>query len=195
MIGKREEIASPAWPDDRLVAACREGDAEAWSAILEKYRRLIYSIPSRYGLQPDDAADVFQAVCLDLYSELDTLREPAALRGWLIRVALNKCYHLRRKSRREPLAEDLSNDASLEPSEPATAPEWLEELERRHIVHSALDTLSDRCRGMIRMLFFETPPRPYEEVAAAFGLATGSIGFIRGRCLKALQKILKQQGL
>ena len=48
---------------------------------------------------------------------------------------------------------------------------------------------------MIRLLFYEQPPLPYVEVARRLGLATGSIGFIRGRCLKRLQKELEEQGL
>jgi hypothetical protein len=44
------------------------------------------------------------------------------------------------------------------------------------------------------MLFFEQPPVPYNEVAQKLGLATGSIGFIRGRCLSRLQKILGELG-
>jgi DNA-directed RNA polymerase specialized sigma24 family protein len=42
------------------------------------------------------------------------------------------------------------------------------------------------------MLFFEQPPLPYEEVAKRLGLATGSIGFIRSRCLHRLQKLLQE---
>jgi hypothetical protein len=48
---------------------------------------------------------------------------------------------------------------------------------------------------MIEMLFFETPPRPYVEVAAALGIAVGSIGFIRGRCLEQLRAVLQKSGL
>jgi DNA-directed RNA polymerase specialized sigma24 family protein len=44
------------------------------------------------------------------------------------------------------------------------------------------------------MLFFEHPPRPYEEVASSLGLAVGSIGFIRGRCLKKLRDLLTEKG-
>jgi DNA-directed RNA polymerase specialized sigma24 family protein len=43
-------------------------------------------------------------------------------------------------------------------------------------------------------LFFEEPPRPYQEVAESLGLATGSIGFIRGRCLEKLRTFLKKRG-
>jgi hypothetical protein len=47
---------------------------------------------------------------------------------------------------------------------------------------------------MIRLLFFEHPPLRYEDVARKLGLAPGSIGFIRGRCLKRLKKILEERG-
>jgi hypothetical protein len=43
-------------------------------------------------------------------------------------------------------------------------------------------------------LFFEQPPLPYTEVARRLGLATGSIGFIRGRCLDRLRKLLVESG-
>jgi hypothetical protein len=47
---------------------------------------------------------------------------------------------------------------------------------------------------MVHMLFFESPARPYEKVAEELGIATGSIGFIRGRCLKKLRRALEQEG-
>ena len=56
------EAPHRSWPDDRLVAACQDGDGRAWEALIEKYKNLIYAIPFRYGAQPDDAADIFQAV-------------------------------------------------------------------------------------------------------------------------------------
>ncbi len=51
-----------------------------------------------------------------------------------------------------------------------------------------------RCRKLVEMLFYGQPPPPYAEVAARLGLATGSIGFIRGRCLKKLEAGLKAGG-
>jgi DNA-directed RNA polymerase specialized sigma24 family protein len=57
-----------------------------------------------------------------------------------------------------------------------------------------MDRLSPRCREMIRMLFFEQPPLRYTEAARRLNLAPGSIGFIRGRCLKRLKKFLEEKG-
>ena len=48
------------WSDERLVRACLDGDDDAWAALIDKYKRLIYSVPIKYGASPEDAADIFQ---------------------------------------------------------------------------------------------------------------------------------------
>jgi DNA-directed RNA polymerase specialized sigma24 family protein len=62
------------------------------------------------------------------------------------------------------------------------------------MVRDAISQLNPRCEQMVQMLFFENPPRPYQEVAAELDIATGSIGFIRGRCLQKLKKYLEKMG-
>jgi DNA-directed RNA polymerase specialized sigma24 family protein len=69
------------------------------------------------------------------------------------------------------------------------------EEERSQIVRESVRRLPHRCRSMLRMLFFEHPPKPYVEVAEALGLAEGSIGFIRGRCLQQLKRLLTDAGI
>jgi hypothetical protein len=64
--------------DERLIALCREGDPQAWADLIDKYENLIYSIPVKLGMY-EEAADIFQSVCLDLLSGLSKLREPRAL--------------------------------------------------------------------------------------------------------------------
>ena len=90
-----------AWNDRDLVRECLSGNQQAWAAIVEKYKGLVYSVPVRYRMSPQDAADVFQEVWFDLYSELPNLREPGALRGWLITVAWHKCYQWKLRLRRQ----------------------------------------------------------------------------------------------
>ncbi|MDX2180960.1 MAG: sigma-70 family RNA polymerase sigma factor [Bryobacteraceae bacterium] len=180
--------------DDRaLVAACLAEEPGAWEALIQKYKRLIYSVPMRYRFSPDDAADIFQAVCIDLYRELPRLREVDALRGWLARVAANKCFHRRQALGREPAELDDQRAVSIESEEDVA--ETAERLEREQLVREAVDGLETRCRKMIRMLFFEDPPRPYDEVAKSVGLAIGSIGFTRAKCLERLARALKERGL
>jgi DNA-directed RNA polymerase specialized sigma24 family protein len=79
------------WSSERLVRECCEGNQAAWSALIEKYKNLIFSVPIKFGLSRGDAADIFQAVCLDLPSDLPQLREPRALPKWLMRTSYHKC--------------------------------------------------------------------------------------------------------
>lgn len=180
------------WTNKRLVQECLGGNEQAWNVLVDRYKSLIYSIPIRYGAAQQDAADIFQAVCLDLFNELPKLREPEALQGWLIRVTTNKCYHWKRQQNSR--GEDYDDDA-LEILAGAEIPiDVLAALEREQIVREAIDQIPPRCREMIELLFFEHPPLPYSEVAKRLRLATGSIGFIRGRCLKRLKRILEEKG-
>lgn len=179
------------WEDDtRIVKACLGGEETAWSELLSKYKNLIFSIPIKYGFSQEEAADIFQSVCLDLVNQLVTLREPRALAGWLIRITHNKCFHSMRDKKRFG-----TNDGGE--IEPAITPEevpdnLLCELEREQLLRTALRTLNPRCQRLVEMLFFEIPPRPYDEVAKSLTLATGSIGFIRARCLDKLRKKLEE---
>jgi RNA polymerase sigma factor (sigma-70 family) len=176
----------PSWSDADLVRACLDGREAAWAALLDKYKRLIYSIPFRYGAAEADAADIFQLVCMDLYAELPRLRNVEALRGWLMTVTAR--HSLRWKNRRVTLPLE-------DGPEPATGPEWPAEFERLQLVQEGIARLSERCRTLITRLFYDDPPKPYEALAAELGLATGSIGFTRGRCLDKLRKTLLELGL
>jgi len=184
---------NPEWSNTRIVAECLAGDDRAWSALLDRYKNLIYSIPLRYGTPHQDAADIFQAVCLDLFNELPRLRDAEALQGWLTRVTANKCYHWKRRQCEQETDLEVDQIENLSAVQ-AIPPDMLAELEREQMVREAMEHLPPRCREMIELLFFEHPPVPYNEVARRLNLATGSIGFIRGRCLKRLKKLLQEKG-
>jgi RNA polymerase sigma factor (sigma-70 family) len=192
-LSEMKEEKSVASSDVRLVRDCLRGREEAWSALIHKYKNLIFSIPIKYGLSRDDAADVFQGVCLGLLSELPKLREPRALPKWLMQVTAHKCLHWRRQQLR--LVSSDSEDAGIPEIEvPAAADRLLLEAEQEQIVREALTGLAPRCRRLVQMLFFEEPVRSYQDIAATLGVAVGSIGFIRQRCLDRLRRRLDEMG-
>jgi hypothetical protein len=61
-------------------------------------------------------------------------------------------------------------------------------------LRDAVSQVAGKMRAMVRLLFFEFPPRPYEMLLPELGMATGSIGAIRGRCLAQLRKHLEKRG-
>ena len=190
--GSSRENRWKEWPDRRIVSECLKGNEEAWSVLIDKYKRLIYSIPVKYRFSQDEATDVFQAVCLELLSELPKLRKPEALPKWIMQVTGHKCFH-RKRDRLRTEVTDPSDTAFERPDAPR-AEAILREAEDEQKLRKAIDALPPRCQELVRMLFFEEPARPYNEVARALGIATGSIGFIRQRCLERLRKSLDEAG-
>jgi RNA polymerase sigma factor (sigma-70 family) len=180
------------WTDERLVRECLDGNQEAWSALIDKYKNLIFSVPLRYGLSREDAADVFQAVCVDLLTELPRLREPKALAGWLIRITAHRSLRWKRGQRNlDPIATEPPELLAAAETVPGVL---LVELEREQAVRQAVRQLPPRCRQLVHLLFFASPSWTYQQIGERLGLATGSIGFIRGRCLSKLRRQLRQAG-
>ena len=180
--------------DRELVASCLSGDEQAWSELIDRYNRLIFSIPLKQGLTRDEAADIFQAVCLDLVAELPRLRDPQALPAWLIQTTRHKVSKWRRRNDR--YVPDEGTHTENAPAPEADMPDALiREVQQAQALRDSVAALSDRCQRMVQMLFFETPARPYKEVASALGVATGSIGFLRSRCLDRLRSALEGNGL
>jgi RNA polymerase sigma factor (sigma-70 family) len=189
--GKARIGSTNQFSDSRLIQECLNGNEAAWSALIGKYKNLIFSIPVRYGFSEEDSADIFQAVCMDLLAELSSLREPNALAGWLIQVTRNKCFHRKQAQQRQKLQEVDDLDSYASPEEPK---DFALQVQQEQMLREALLALSPRCQRLVRMLFFEMPARPYQQVAKELDLASGSIGFIRKRCLDKLRQRLEQVG-
>jgi RNA polymerase sigma factor (sigma-70 family) len=182
--------------DEQLIGRCLKGDQEAWSALVDKYKNLIYSIPVKLGMH-QDAGDIFQSVCVDLLSDLPRLREHRALPKWLMQTCYHKCLRYQREADRlvELAPEGTDSEGALPASSVDELPEHLLlQLEQEQILRDAIAELPAKCERMVRLLFLEIPPRPYEDVAKELGMATGSIGAIRGRCLAHLKKHLEKRG-
>lgn len=178
--------------DTVLVKDCLAGKEEAWSTLIDKYKALIYSIPVKYGLPAQEAADVFQGTCMELLERLPELREPRALPKWLIQVAHHKCYRWKRQQQRL-VSRDAEPDLP-EPEAPPVAENLFRQSEEEQMLREAMTVLAPRCRRLIEMLFFESPSRPYTEVANELGLAVGSIGLTRQKCIESLRKRLDEMG-
>jgi RNA polymerase sigma factor (sigma-70 family) len=158
--------------DDSLVLACRRGDASARDALVNRYQRLIYTIPRRSGLDEDQSAEVFQRTFAKLLEYLDRIEHPERIRAWLVTTARRETLQLIRQQSTERslfdmdaprggIADEIARDHASLPGEE------LERLEEQHLIHMALETLGDRCRRLLTMLFYRPDPPSYADCRGA----------------------------
>ncbi len=175
--------------DAQLIERCTRGDAAAWEHLVERYTRLVYSVPRRYGLKTADCDDIHQAVFAALVSNIGKLKSPQALPAWLITTAHRESWRIGR-GRSRTLNTDTDFVSVSEPVETL-----VEEVEERHLVRMALDELGGRCKTLLLMLFGGDATSDYQRVSNDLGIPLGSIGPTRARCLEKLGQILSRIGI
>jgi len=173
--------------DTDLVACCIAGDDRAWSALIDRYSRLVYSIPVRHGLAKQDAEDVFQGVWALVVKHLPKLRDARTLPAWLITTTQRETWRVSRG--RTPTAQSIA----AEKEAPLGTHAELELCEHRQRLREAMKRLDARCRVLLETLFRSDRPS-YEVVAEQLGIARGSIGPQRARCLKKLSDLADRSG-
>jgi RNA polymerase sigma factor (sigma-70 family) len=170
-----------------LVACARDGDPQAWDALVERYSPLIWSICRKYRLDRADADDVGQSVWLHLVNQLGKIREPAALAGWLATTTRRECGRLVRAAH-GPHSVVYALDAENMADEQADAAEQeVLAAERHAALRAAFTYLSPECQRLVTMLTAD-PPVPYAEISARLAMPVGSIGPTRSRCLDRMRR-------
>jgi RNA polymerase sigma factor (sigma-70 family) len=168
-----------------LVIRARCGDRQAWDDLVERYAPLIWGICRRYWLGDAHAEDVGQAVWLHLVEHLNSLRDPAALPGWLATTTRRECHRVLRAPRTLPAdGRELQN---MPDDQAATAEHELLAAERDAALREAFDRLPAAGQRLLAMLICD-PPVPYAEISANLGIPVGSIGPNRRRYLGRLRR-------
>jgi RNA polymerase sigma factor (sigma-70 family) len=170
-----------------LVTRARNGDKQAWDALVERYAPLIWSICRRHGLSDADAQDVGQNVWLKLMDQLEKIRLPAALPGWLATTTRRECGRILRVPPGSPDTGQAPAAETIPDDDARTAEDELLAAERHTALREAFAQLPPCCQQLIALLT-ESPPPSYTQISARLGLPTGSIGPSRGRCLDKLRR-------
>lgn len=181
---ERENPTVSTASDPDLIEACLKGDHEAWETLIRRYQNLIYSVPMQYRFTMQDAADVFQGVCVILLEKLKTLRKLESLSSWLFITTKRQCWKLSKKRDLEVPFEDNPDLRSVEPEE--------DRVVLQHQLKRALEELPPKCRQLLTALYYSDPPLSYDEVSASLDIPFGSIGPTRARCLERLRKQIKE---
>jgi len=170
-----------------LVIRARNGDKQAWDALVERYAPLIWSICRRRRLDDTDADDVGQSVWLRLAGQLDKIRDPAALPGWLATTTRREYSRVLRTTRDQHPAGHPPDIQNMPDEQGVTAEQELLAAEAHAALREAVSHLPPRDRQLIAALT-QDPPLPYAEISARLGIPVGSIGPSRRRCLDKIRR-------
>ena len=169
-----------------LIGRAKAGESTAWQKIIGQYGRLVIHAAVSTGLSRSDAADAAQLTWLRLWEHGHQIREPDRLAAWLVSTARREAIRLSATASRYVLCADPSTEYSHGWSR-ATGDAHPVDRSYDGIVEQALDRLPGRYQTLLRLLSsdFELS---YSEVANVMDLPIGSIGPMRMRAIRMLER-------
>jgi DNA-directed RNA polymerase specialized sigma24 family protein len=104
-----------------LVAAAAGGEPQAWHELVSRFGGLIASVGWRYGLSGTDVSELQQTTWLRLVENIDRIRQPERVGGWLATTARRESLQILRRADRyttgvEQLLAALPNETEEDPS-------------------------------------------------------------------------------
>ena len=175
------EGSSKPLTDAELVVACREGSAQAWNELVERFARYVQAICVQgFRLPIADAEDVFQDVFSKVYEQLDKLRDDDAVRPWLAQLTRRTCIDKLRASSRE-LASDGVEVGRID--------DLVSQLDDALTVRAALRQMPVECQEILDRFFARD--ESYRVISEALSLPPGTIASRISRCLDKLKVVLE----
>lgn len=90
-----------------LVKQAQRGDADAFVALIEKYKMDLYKVAKACLKNEEDVADVMQETTLSAWEHIGELKKAAYFKTWLTRILINNCNNVLRERKRCIATEDF----------------------------------------------------------------------------------------
>jgi len=174
-----------------LINDARRGDPSAFEALYDRFERSVYGFCRHLLDDPTAAEDACQQTFVDAWQNLPRLRHTGAFTAWLRHGALTACrQHRRRRTRERPATDVLAEDDDLDQVDGGHRPdELLEREETVKRVREAISKLSTAHREVVVMHHLQS--WSVEEIAAALGVAEGTVKSRLGRARARLAGLLR----
>ena len=180
--------------DAELVRTAQGGNATSMGILLERHRAPLHALALRMLGDAPQAQDAVQDAFLIALGNIDRLRQPESVGGWLRAVLRNVCLERLRRRRGEILFDELAGRFEQEPYEPS-AEEAIDQLALRDWVWTALSELPEPLRVTAMLRYFGSYPS-YEELSAILGVPLGTVRSRLSRVKARLaDALLKTAGL
>ena len=173
-----------------LISRARDGDREAFGALVEQYRDNVYRLAYRMCGNAYDADEAAQEAFVAAWRALPNFRGDAKFSTWLYRLTTNAAIDVMRREKRH---QTVGDGEMMELADDADSPqETVERTEQQEAVQNALATLSEEYREVLLLRYMEE--LDYAEIAEVLQLPSGTVKSRINRAKAALKTALLKSG-
>jgi RNA polymerase sigma-70 factor (ECF subfamily) len=171
-------------PIPALVIQAQRGELGAFDALARRHLRVAYTLALAIVGNPSDAEDAAQDALVRALERIDTCRNPAAFRAWLLQIVRHQCHTLGRRKR---LAPKPTGDGELEAGDPTGLAPDAHTMQRPLL--ASLRRLAEHEREVV--LLHDLEGWTHAEIASALEI---SVVTSRQRLFQARRKLRESLG-
>ena len=184
-------------PDAALMLRVKQGDTEAFAALVDKYKQPVMNLACRTLRDLTEAEDIAQIVFVQVYKSASRYEPSAKFSTWLFTIARNLCLNeIRRRSRHPAESLDQTHADSddqpvhqIEDKRSVSPPEQLLRGELEEKVAQAVAALPENQRTAL--LLCQQEELSYEEIAEVLGCSLSATKSLIHRGRETLKAKLK----
>ncbi len=179
-------------PERELIERCRLGDDEAFRALVDQYKGLVFALVGRGLANRARVEELSQEVFLRVHRGLPHFRGEARLSTWIYRIAANVLAQERQGARPEPLSLDETDPIDHRPiREPGAADRAYSQIELKDRLEKAIARLPDAYQVLINGHYLKG--LQYDELAEALQLPMGTVKTHLHRAKRRLRVLLETE--
>jgi RNA polymerase sigma-70 factor (ECF subfamily) len=183
--------------DTELVERCRHKDSEAFSVLVDRHKRMVFSCAYRMVGDEQEAEDIAQDVFMRVYQALPRFRGESKFSTWLYKIVSNVCLNRLRKVNPETVSIEANEEeqkfSPLRLADADNTPEANFEWKRfRNRIREMVSALPPQYCAVVTLRHLQG--MAYDEIASALDLPLGTVKTHLFRAKERMRELLEQDG-
>lgn len=162
----------------------QKGNDKAFLKLFQQYEEDIYRMAYVYVKNPDDALDVVQEVAYQSFKKIHTLREPAYVKTWLLKITMNYAMNVVRKNKKV---------IQLKPEYEEFIAMESEDISLNLTVQHLLEALDEGEKSVVLLRFYQQ--YTFKEISEVLEIPLGTAKSVLYRALHKLRKQCEEEDM
>jgi RNA polymerase sigma-70 factor (ECF subfamily) len=170
------------------IESVKKGNIQAFSFLVEKYQRMIYTLALKLMKKPEDAEELAQDTFVKAYQKIDSYEGKSKFSTWLYTIAYNSCISELRKRRIEFKSLD---DRQVTAEDEQKMNDYYRETKKEDqekYLNMALEKLPEDDQVLVTLYYYEN--QSMDEISSITGLTVSNIKVKIHRARKRMQLLL-----
>lgn len=175
--------------DQYYIERIKNGDTQAFAALVDRYKGLVYTLTLRLTKNSDEAEEAAQDTFVKVFQSLGKFKGDSKFSTWLYKIAYNTSLDRLKKHKSMPFAVPVDDYGTRQLAVSENVFDAMESSFREQAIKDCLQLMDGEDAFLLTLYYYEE--LSLEEIAAIVGIKPNNVKVKLFRCRKKLGDIMR----